>query len=195
MASPTGNLLDYIRANPNFNQRNSINWFMRNVRDLGFAVNYGPMKMLGDNLSRQVSTPTVGKMLMFTYSPKHKETLPFYDTFPLVIPFSVTPTHFTGINFHYLFPRVRLSLLNHLLTYANDDTMDANKKILLTWDLLKRAGKTVDCSRAVKQYLLSHVMSRFVEVAPVDWVSVIHLPLERFKKAQNSTVWLKSGTP
>ena len=193
MSTPSGNLFDFVRRDPNFNQKNSVQWFMRNVRDLGFAVNVGPMKMLGDNLSKQTNMPSIGRMCMFTYDPKHKEKLPYYDTFPLVVPFAITPTHFTGINFHYLFPNVRLFLLNSLMNFMSDDRLTPKAKMQVSWEIIKRASVTKECVGAVKQYILGRVKSRFVEIDPVDYRTAVHLPVERFKKATNPQVWLDTS--
>ena len=35
---------------------------------------------------RRVSRPELGMMYSFKYDPKHKKTLPYYDTFPLIFP-------------------------------------------------------------------------------------------------------------
>ena len=39
---------------------------------------------------------------MFVYDPKTKAKLPFYDTFPLVLPIDTFRGGFIGLNFHYL---------------------------------------------------------------------------------------------
>jgi hypothetical protein len=55
--------------------------------------------MKGD-AERLTSTPMVGSMYMYYYDPKHKQTLPYYDRFPLVFPYRKVPGGFMGINLH-----------------------------------------------------------------------------------------------
>ena len=188
------NFFDIVRNHQNFNQKNSVDWFLRNVRQLGTAMNVGPMRILGDNLANQSSAIAPGQMIMYTYDPKYKKTLPFYDTFPLVLPFAADETHFTGINFHYLYPRTRALLLNKLMEFVNDDRLTPNAKIQVSWNLLKNAGKFPEIQPAVKQYLFSHVKSRFLIVPPQDWMSAVFIPCERFHKASNQQVWGNSAT-
>jgi len=56
------------------------------------------------NQGRLIGRPSVGRLNMFFYDPKYKKTLPYYDTFPLVLPLERIPGGFAGINFHYLRP-------------------------------------------------------------------------------------------
>ena len=45
---------------------------------------------------------SAGRMSMFFYDPKFKNRLPYYDTFPLVLPLETMRGGFIGLNFHYL---------------------------------------------------------------------------------------------
>ena len=49
---------------------------------------------------------------MFVYSPKLRNKLPYYDTFPLVLPLKNYNNGFLGLNFHYLPYALRLRLLD-----------------------------------------------------------------------------------
>ena len=48
------------------------------------------------------SRPSQGRLNLFFYDPKFKKTLPYYDTFPLVLPLEPIKGGFIGMNFHYL---------------------------------------------------------------------------------------------
>ncbi len=185
----SNNIFDAIRNNPKFNQSASSEWFMRNVRQMSAGRGIGPMKVLGDNLMHQTSTVIPGRMYMFTYSPKFKEKLPFWDSFPLVIPFSTDGKHFTGLNLHYLYPKVRLGLLDKLMEFVDDDSLSPRTRMLLSWNLLSNVSKFPEVRGAVKMYLFGYVKSRFFDVPPVDWKSAVFLPVERFHGADNSSVW------
>jgi len=56
----------------------------------------------------------VGNMYMFFYDPKTKDTLPYYDAFPLVIPIEPAEGGFYGLNLHYLPPVLRAKFLDAL---------------------------------------------------------------------------------
>ena len=43
----------------------------------------------------------IGRMYFYFYDPKTKDTLPYYDKFPLVIPIERYPDGFLGLNLHY----------------------------------------------------------------------------------------------
>ena len=77
-------------------------WFAKNVAKLG---KLGPGKMLKDERLRAQAQASPGDMVMYTYNPKLKETLPYYDTFPLTIVVGPAKKGFYGINLHYLPPK------------------------------------------------------------------------------------------
>lgn len=183
-------IFDIIRNHKQYNQKNSATWFINNVRNL--TKQMSPLKVLGDNLHRQTDTPRIGQMFFFTYDPKYKESLPFYDTFPLVLPFSVYNDSFFGINFHYLYPKVRLVLVNKLLEYASDDKMSESAKIAVSWKMLNNASKFPEIKPAIKQYLFSHVKSRMATIPPHDMLMSVFLATERFRKQSAEFVWNNS---
>ena len=90
-------------------------WFASNVSKLG---KIGSGKMLGDDRLKKQSGASPGDMVMYTYNPKLKKVLPYYDAFPLTIVVGPAKDGFYGINLHYLPPRVRAIFLDKL-----NDTM------------------------------------------------------------------------
>ena len=52
------------------------------------AVN--PQSLIRSDRERFRRVPSIGQMYMFQYDPKYKDVLPYYDRFPLVIPFEQT---------------------------------------------------------------------------------------------------------
>lgn len=182
-----------INSNPKYNASNSWSWFMRNVRDFASSQGVKPMALMGDHQVQQVTQIAPGSMYMYFYDPKTKEKLPYYDTFPLVIPFSASAEHFTGINMHYLFPKTRLVLLTKLLNFANDDTLSDKTRLQLSWRLLRSASKFPEVRPAVKMYLKGHVKSKFLKIPAQDWHSAIFLPMERFRGAEVQKVWKDSS--
>ena len=79
----------------------------------------------------------VGKLYFFMYMPKHKGTLPYYDTFPLVLPIQKESDGFLGINFHYLIPKDRAILFDELKVFVNDITLGPMTKIKIKYDMMR----------------------------------------------------------
>jgi len=71
------------------------------------------------------------------YSPKFKSTLPYYDTFPLVLPLEMYSDGFLGINFHYLPIPLRMKLLDKLVDYSNNTAFDESTRLIVDYSKLK----------------------------------------------------------
>ena len=83
------------------------------------------------NTERGRDSTVIGKMYFFWYDPKHKDTLPMYDRFPLVFPIERYPDGFLGLNLHYVDYATRQALISKLLEYRNNDYMDKKTKLKL----------------------------------------------------------------
>ena len=132
---------------------------------------------------------SIGKMFLFFYDPKGKQTLPYYDTFPLVFPIGLEAGSMLGINMHYLPPVLRAKLMDALYTITNNNKFDDTTKIKLSYQILKSAAKYRYFKPCIKRYLFPHVRSRFYNVKPTEWDTVLMLPLSRFKKATATKVY------
>lgn len=183
-------IFDVVKANPQYNPQNSYQWFQSNVRQI--ANGMSTQAFLGDNQPIQASRFLPGQMVQFFYSAKGAKTLPYWDTFPLIFPFAKTATHFTGINLHYLHPRLRLILLDKLMHYATDDNMTAHTRIRMSWRLLSQVSKFKEVTPCVKQYIINRVKSKYLIINPKDWPIAAVLPTERFKGAQATAVFTDS---
>lgn len=170
--------------------KRSWQWYQSNVRNA--SANMSAQKFLGDNIAHQSSKISVGSMIQYFYDPKGKKELPYYDKFPLVLPFSADATHFTGLNLHYISPLHRAVLLDKLMQYVSDDTLTPQSKFNFTWNMLKSASGLPEIKHCVKQYLFGHVKSNYIVIPPVEWKFVCWLPLERFSGATNEQVWSAS---
>jgi len=147
--------------------------------------------MKGDQ-ERLTGRPIVGSMYMFSYDPKWKEELPYYDTFPLVFPFRKVPGGFYGLNLHYLPLQLRARLMDALYGYANNTRYDESTKIKLNYELLKSVSNLKFFAPCVKHYLDDHVRSRFIYVYPSEWDIALFMPTERFAKKTKTQVWNES---
>ena len=170
------------------------NWFRSIVgRARGKFSSETPQKILSRQEST-VSSSVLGKMYFYSYNPKWKDKLPWYDTFPLVFPIERYPDGFLGLNFHYLAPKHRAILMDQLKAFANNNKYDETTKLRLSYNMLKGFTKYKRARPAVHRYLNSKVNSKFVLVNADEWEVALFLPVERFKKANKKKVWAHSGT-
>ena len=146
-------------------------WYRNRIKELGTP---SQAQLIRDG--KITGRVNFGALNMFIYDPKLKNKLPYYDTFPLVLPIERYRDGFLGINFHYLPYALRARLLSRLDPYAN---YSALKNVRLVKPTLKR-------------YLNSNVRSRFRKLEEEDFMTAIMLPVQRFKKSSASKVWSDS---
>lgn len=132
-----------------------------------------------------------GKLYMFMYDAKHKDTLPYWDKFPMVFPFKVVQGGFLGLNMHYLPVAFRIKLLDRLMEI--DGTKNTKRvKMQLSWQLITGASKLKLLETCVHRYLNDHVRSQFREIERVDWATAMMLPAQQFIGANSTNVWKDS---
>jgi len=134
-----------------------------------------------------------GNMYMFFYDPKTKDTLPHYDSFPLVFPFRKTENGFMGLNLHYLSYRFRIILLDNLLKFKNTKNIDETTRLKMSWGLLQGISKHRLVEPCVKSYLSDHLITQLKIITPTDWTTALMMPVESFQKASASSVWKDTG--
>jgi len=163
----------------------SYQWYKNQVNNLGSRIN-GREILRNEKLTSRL---VFGNMYLFQYDPKHKETLPYYDTLPLVLPFNTAPNGFLGINLHYLPYLARFNLLGSLSNLVTDDRIDEKTKINISWQILNSSSKYYAATTCVKHYLTEHIRTRFLKINFSDWVTAAMLPIESFRKEQKEKVW------
>jgi hypothetical protein len=164
----------------------SRKWFRNKVKELG-QINR--QHLLRDQALTKKNRFLAGRMMMFFYDPKHRDTLPFYDAFPLVIMLEPAPGGFYGLNLHYLSPMVRARFLDKLLETTNNKRYDESTRFRLTYQLLKSVRKYKEFQPCFKHYLRKQVDSNIVMVEPPEWEIAIFLPTEQFRKKNKTHVW------
>lgn len=188
------NIIDQIKNDPKYSAKASNQWFMKKVQALSGGQQFTSMKMLASYRQALVNQVLPGKMYAFTYNPKYRDTLPYYDLFPLIFPFTRDQESFTGINLHYLPPILRGKMFDALLKYSQaDKNKDGDiRRLRLSWEFLSNAAKFPLVAPCVKKYLYGHVMTKFIEIPPADWKMAVFLPTESFRKASARDVWAQS---
>lgn len=163
-------------------------WFMakaKNLRSINREnlMQQAPIKKRSNNVA--------GRMYMFFYDPKHKDTLPYYDAFPLVFVIGPAKGGFLGLNIHYLPPLLRAKFLDALMDIAGSKITD-NTKLDLTYELLQRTSKLKYYKPCLKHYLNSHVKSKFAEVPAPEWEIATFLPTADWRKRNRQKVYYDS---
>lgn len=181
--------LQAFRAGITPRTKESRDWFRRKALALRNVSRSALMKEEPVTLSDR---SVVGSMYMFFYDPKHKDTLPFYDSFPLVIVIDRAEGGFLGLNLHYLPPVLRAKFLDALLDITSNDKYDETTKFALSYSLLKRSSKYKYFKPCIKHYLASNVRSRFAKVHAPEWEIAAFLPTADWQKAGKSTVYSNS---
>ena len=139
---------------------------------------------------QRVARQRMGDMYMFFYDPKHKETLPYYDTFPLIIMVEKAPGGFYGLNMHYLPPVLRAKLFDGLA--KSDERYDENTRFRARYRLLQSVRKLKYFKPCFKHYLTKHVEGRISKVEAPEWEIALFMPTQRFKKATATQVYADS---
>lgn len=166
-------------------QEKSYNWYRNQVRNLGEISK----ARLFQQQNKLVSNPTPGELYLFMYDPKHKETLPYYDTVPLVFPFRKLPDGFLGINIHYLPYMIRFKLLGQLDELVQNKNIPEKTRIRISWDILNSSSRYLPATACVKHYLTNQMRTRFLKIDYADWKMAAMMPLEGFKKQSKEKVW------
>lgn len=194
MATKTPTLLNVFEKNQyNLEEvsKKSRAWFQQQVLLLG-RQRITPQRVLNSDSQQLRSRVFPGFMYTFMYDPKYKQTLPYYDRFPLVLPYAAYKGGFIGLNLHYLPIQLRVRLLDNLYTLRNNDKMDETTKIKYSWQLIDGVSRYKLAQPCIKQYLLDHVRSPFRKIDSPDWATAMMLPVERFIGASNEQVWTDS---
>tara|TARA_R100000455_G_C6211804_1_gene79122 strand:+ start:37 stop:564 length:528 start_codon:yes stop_codon:yes gene_type:complete len=144
----------------------SLTWYKRKVSELASRISAGRLMREGKILK----TPGFNQLNFFRYNPKTKAILPYYDTFPLVMPIDGAKGGFLGINFHYLPIPLRMRLLETLAKRNFDGDYSKLKNIRLI-------------KPCVKHYLKSQFASGFYRLDELDYAPAIFMPVQSFKKA------------
>lgn len=171
------------------NTRDSLNWFKERI---GAITKVNRKGIMADESLIKSQTPLIGRMYMYFYDPKYKNTLPYYDRFPLIILVDFAPGGFYGLNLHYLDPRLRAKFFDKLMSYTNNNKYDKTTKLRMSYKLLQGVSKLEAFKPCFKHYLTQHVKTRMIQVPANEWEIALFLPTEHFKGKSKNFVWLQS---
>lgn len=167
----------------------SRKWFMEKARDLR---SLNRRQLLRDSSLEERTRPLPGRMYMYFYDPKHKDTLPYYDRFPLTMMVGPAQDGFYGLNLHYLHPNTRAVLLDKLMDVATNKRYNDKTRLRINYEILSRAKEYREFRPCFKHYLTKHLKSKVVLVPASEWDIAVFLPTEQFKGSTKFKVWEES---
>jgi hypothetical protein len=162
----------------------STQWYRDKIAEFGKP---GALDLIRDG--KRKNSPFFGKLNMFFYDPKLKAKLPYYDTFPLVLPLEPYSDGFLGINLHYLPMKLRLQLLDRLVDYSNNTKFDESTILDVDYSRLKNINLI---KPTLKRYLAGRVKTDFRRIDADEFMVAALLPVQRFKKGSASEVYSDS---
>ena len=181
--------LQAFRAGITPRTKESREWFRKKIKYLKTINRESLMK---EDPLKQTSQEIVGSMYMFFYDPKHKDTLPYYDTFPLVVVVGPAEGGFYGLNLHYLPPILRAKMLDALMDITTNTKFNNSTRFKMSYELLAKTAKLKYFKPCFKHYLNEHVKSKFAMVPAPEWEIATFLPTANFEKANANAVYKDS---
>ena len=158
----------------------STDWYRDKIKEFGTPTT---LDLIRDG--KQATNPFFGRLNMFIYDPKLKKKLPYYDTFPLVLPLENYNDGFLGINFHYLPIPLRVRLLDRMVDFSNNTKFDESTKLNVSYNAIKSIRLV---KPTLKRYLAGKVKSRFRRIDADEFTIATLLPVARFSKATAAQV-------
>ena len=162
----------------------STEWYRDKIKEFGTPKT---LDLIRDG--KQSKSPFGGVLNMFVFAPKFARKLPYYDTFPLVLPIESYSDGFLGINLHYLPMNLRIRLLDRLNDFSSDTKFDKGTTLDVSYDKVKNISSV---KPTIHKYLSGYVRSRFRRIDADEFVIATLLPVQRFKKATASQVYSDS---
>lgn len=170
----------------------SLEWYRKKVSTQFQRFKIEDLKSTRPAIVRSVRPWDIGQIFTFQYLPKGKDTLPYYDIFPLVLIIGKTQGGFLGLNFHYLPPNLRAFFFFQLSKLViTDRTLDI-EKIRANYKILNSVAKLSPFRPTIKKYLINNIRRNFIQIYPKEWELCLFLPTTRFVNATTSEVWKDS---
>ncbi|DAC64040.1 MAG TPA: hypothetical protein D7I04_02285 [Candidatus Poseidoniales archaeon] len=161
-----------FRAGINPRTKQSRDWFRKKVQ----RMRVNRRSLMREDEIQMTSSAIPGSMAMYFYDAKNKDTLPYWDSFPLVIIVGPAEKGFYGLNLHYLPIPLRAKFLDGLMDITTDKRYNENTKFNVKYSYLNRAAKMKYFKPCFKHYLTSQVEGQFAVVPAPEWEIATFLP-------------------
>lgn len=162
--------------------KESREWFRKKVQNMR-GINRRDL-MNSDPIEKR-NRSAIGSMYMFFYDAKHRDTLPYWDAFPLIVAVGPAEKGFYGLNLHYLPIPLRAKMLDSLMDITNNKAYDESTKFNVSYAMLKRAAKLKYFKPCFKHYLTSQVEGKLAYIPPPEWEIATFLPIAQWQGNKN----------
>jgi hypothetical protein len=181
-------------------ERRAMYWFQTSRRELmSWQAEHKDetfSAVSSSKFNKQIVPPKTARMgclYFFLYSPIHKDSLPYYDRFPLVVVLEKDEKGFLGLNLHYLPYRLRAMFFDMLHSARLMRTKDPFRtRLMVTYKMLKSVTKYRAFKPCVKRYRYSSMRTALLQVGETEWDIALFLPVEQFAKSTRTNVWGES---
>lgn len=126
--------------------------------------------------------PVIGELFFFSYNAKYRKTLPYWDAFPLVFPFTILPNHFIGLNLHYLPIIQRQALFTALMKAKKQGS--AKKQLDLSYSIIKTLASSKLYEPCIHMYITNNLTSKLFRVKDSLWNGSIYLPVAKWQNGK-----------
>ena len=154
----------------------SIKWYQNRIKLLGGSSLRNPRNLIHDEEGHGIARarPGYGELNLFGYFPEKPDRLSYYDLFPIVLPLVRHRNGFTGLNFHYLPPVLRVKLLTILAEAYGDEP---TQRINVTYFMIRqmRLIKPI-----IRRYIRTQVQTLYLRIPLDDMLIGILLPVQQF---------------
>lgn len=125
-----------------------------------------------------------GKMYLFHYDAKYKDTLPIWDSYPLIFVIETYKDGFLGLNLHFAPPLVRQRIFIAFLKNALHNRKNEIMRLKLDYQIsLALAGSKV-LQPMIKRYLYGQLRSPIKLVPSEYWEDILFLPFQKMNVNQ-----------
>lgn len=160
-----------------------MNWFWSELKNSRSKYQTKSVREL-----KPGNPPPIGSLCHYIYDPKHKETLPVWDRFPLTLIIGWYDDGWLGLNLHYLPLPERAAILDALMKIRVNSKSDKNYAEV-SYQFMRQAVGNKIVAQSVKRYLANHLRSSVVLIDQKDWENVIFLSTQQFQKQTVAEVW------
>lgn len=168
--------------------RESRDWFRKRVQN----IKVNRRNLLDADMIEKRPRSEVGSMFMFFYDAKMRETLPYWDAFPLVIAVKPAENGFYGMNLHYLPIPLRAKFLDNLMEITNNKKYDESTTFQVSYEYLKSASKMRYFKPCFKRYLTTQIEGQLSYIPPPEWEIATFLPMAQWQKSGQSAAYRDS---
>lgn len=168
----------YYRVSNKNNQmpKRPLTWFIEQ-RNILLQQNTSTTKLIASQKTTYNIVP--GFLYLFGYDAKFKDTLPYWDSFPLILPYRKYKDGFLALNLHYAPIDFRVGLLENL-QYIHRQTISEITKLRNARDLIESYSGSRYGRMCIHHYLNAHVKTHFKQINTDEWITAAMLPVQRF---------------